>query len=60
VLATTFQSRRPGATDEDARRDGEERAALFERAGLREVRVEVLPLEPVAAVCVLGRRPVLD
>lgn len=58
TLATTFQSRRPGATDEEARRDGEQRAELFRAPGLEDVRVEVLRLQPVCAVCVLGRRPV--
>lgn len=57
TLAITFQSRRPGATDEDSRRAGEARAASLRAAGLEEVRVEVLPLAPVCAVCALGRRP---
>jgi ubiquinone/menaquinone biosynthesis C-methylase UbiE len=58
LLATTFQPRNPGATDEDARRNGEARAELFRRLGFSDVRVEVLSLEPVCAVCVLGRTPI--
>lgn len=57
TLATTFQSRRPGATDADVRRAGEERARLFVESGLRDVRMELLPLRPVCAVCVLGNAP---
>jgi len=58
TLAITFQSRKPGATDEDSRLGGEQRAKLLQAAGLTDVRVELLPLEPVCAVCVLGRRAV--
>jgi len=56
-IAVTFQSRRPGATHADSLRGGEETAERLRRAGFESVRVEVLPLEPVSAVCVLGRRP---
>jgi ubiquinone/menaquinone biosynthesis C-methylase UbiE len=55
-IAVTFQSRRPGATTADSKRGGAVVAAALERAGLESVRVETLPLEPVAAVCVLGCR----
>jgi SAM-dependent methyltransferase len=56
-LAVTFQSRRPGATSRDSERGGEELVRALRSAGLEDVRLEVLPLEPVAAVCALGRRP---
>jgi len=56
-LATTFQSRRPGATDAECREIGQQRADLFRRLGFTDVRMEVLPLEPVCAICVLGRTP---
>jgi len=55
-FAIGAQSRKPGATSEDSRRAGEEAAALLRAAGLDEVRVETLPLEPVAAVCAIGVR----
>jgi ubiquinone/menaquinone biosynthesis C-methylase UbiE len=55
-LALTFQSRRPGATSADSLRGGEETAAQLRGCGFEDVRVEVLPLAPVAAVCVLGTR----
>lgn len=57
TFAITFQSRKPGASDEDSRRGGEECAKQMREAGLVDVRVEILPLEPVCAVCVLGREP---
>lgn len=56
-MALTFQSRAPGATDAHSRRGGEELAARMRAAGLEGVRVETLPLAPVCAVCVQGRRP---
>jgi SAM-dependent methyltransferase len=55
-LAITFQSRRPGATDADSHEAGEQLAAQMRAVGLEDVRIEVLPLEPVCAVCVLGKR----
>ncbi len=54
LFATTLQSRKPAATDDDSRRGGEARAGILERLGFHDVRIEVLPLEPVC-VCVLGR-----
>lgn len=59
-LALTFQSRRPGASSADSLRGGEQAAALLARSGFVDVRVEVLPLAPVAAVCVIGSRPVAE
>lgn len=57
-IAVTFQSRRPGATSADSRRGGEEVAGRLRRLGFDNVRIDVLPLSPVAAVCVLAERPV--
>ncbi|MCP5071251.1 MAG: methyltransferase domain-containing protein [bacterium] len=56
-LAVTFQSRRAGATSAESKEGGERIAAALRRTGLSDVRVETLPMEPVAAVCVLGDRP---
>lgn len=56
-IAVTFQSRRPGATSADSRKGGAEIADALSRVGFDAVRTETLPMEPVAAVCVLGRRP---
>ena len=56
-IAVTFQSRRAGATSEDTAHGGATLAESLEAAGFAEVRVEVLPLEPVSAVCVIGIRP---
>lgn len=55
-MAITFQSRRARATDADSRAGGEALAGRLRAAGLVDVRMESLPLRPVCAVCVLGRR----
>jgi SAM-dependent methyltransferase len=57
TLALTFQPRNRGATSADARRGGERIAESLRAAGFLDVRVEVLPVRPVEAVCVLGRAP---
>lgn len=57
TIALTFQPRRRGATAEDARRGAERMAASLRSADFVEVRVEILPMAPVAAACVLGRAP---
>jgi len=56
-LAVAHQSRKPGATraDVDAAADAIEQR--LRKAGWEPERREILPLEPVAAVCVLARRP---
>jgi SAM-dependent methyltransferase len=56
-IAVTYQPRHPGASDADARRKGAELAALLGQTGFVQIRVETLPLAPVAAVCVLGEAP---
>jgi SAM-dependent methyltransferase len=55
-IALTVQPRQPGATDVHAARAGEALARHLREAGFRDVRVERLPLRPVAAVCALGVR----
>ncbi len=57
TLAITHQPRRPGANEDDVTRSIDEIEALFRTVGLEGIRHERLELEPVAAVCVLGRRP---
>lgn len=56
TLALTFQPRRRGATDEDARRAGERLSGSLVAAGFVDVVIEVLAMKPVSAVCVLGTR----
>ncbi len=56
-IAIAYQPRGPGSTDETAARAGREIAGHFEAAGFTEVRVETLPLKPVAVVCALGFSP---
>lgn len=57
VLAVTHQPRRPGATSADVLQSAAELETALAAAGLEPLRRETLPLEPVAAVCVLARRP---
>lgn len=57
TVATTYMPRHAGATPEDARRMADSLAATMEAAGFTGIRIETLPLEPVPAVAVLGRRP---
>ena len=57
TIALTFQPRRRGATNEDTRRGAERIAESLRAAGFLDVRVEVLPMRPVDAVCLLGRTP---
>src|SRR5262245_18778372 len=59
ILALTYQPRHASAKDADATRAGERLAELLRAAGLEDPRIELLPMKPVNAVCVLGRRPVL-
>ena len=55
-IALTIQPRARGATDADARRIGEALVQQVRAAGYREVRLELRPMQPVAAACVLGLR----
>jgi trans-aconitate methyltransferase len=57
TLALTMQPRSQGATNADALAAGERMAAALRVTGFVDVTVRTLPLKPVAAVCVLGRRP---
>ena len=56
-IAIVYQPRGPHASDETAARTGGEIAGHFTTAGLTDVRVETLALEPTAVVCVLGVSP---
>jgi len=58
VLAVTLQPRGGAPTDADVDRAAEKTRAALESAGLTDLTEHRLPLEPVAAVCVIGRRPV--
>ena len=55
-IALTMQPRSAKATDADAHRAGESMCEQLRAAGYRSVRLEVKPMEPVAAVCALGER----
>jgi hypothetical protein len=57
ALAVTHQPRHHGATAEDTIRVGDRIAADFRSAGFERIRVEVLEMEPLPAVCVIGFRP---
>jgi ubiquinone/menaquinone biosynthesis C-methylase UbiE len=54
VIAVTLQPRSRGATEADARQNGEEVARYLERAGFSQVRLEIRQMSPVAAACALA------
>ena len=56
TIALTFQPRSRGATNEDTRLGAERIAESLRAAGFGDVRAEILPMKPVDAVCVLGKR----
>jgi ubiquinone/menaquinone biosynthesis C-methylase UbiE len=56
-IAIAYQPRGPNSTDETAAEAGRELATQFSAAGLTDVRVETLELQPTNVVCVLGVRP---
>ena len=55
-VAVTHQPRQPRATHGDTTRDADRIAAALVAAGFGDVRVELLPMKPVDAACVLGVR----
>lgn len=55
-IALTVQPRAKGANLKDALRAGLLLTGQLEQAGFVKVRLEVLPLQPVAAVCALGEQ----
>ncbi|MFI5014273.1 MAG: class I SAM-dependent methyltransferase [Hyphomicrobiales bacterium] len=57
VAATTYQPRNQAPTREDALRMAREISRTMNEAGFVDMRIEELPIKPVPAVCVLGRRP---
>lgn len=56
LIATTYQPRHRQATRSDALRLAEAVEAHMDAAGFTALTIRELPLEPVPAVCVLGRR----
>jgi trans-aconitate methyltransferase len=56
VVATTYEPRQNNPTREDALRMAEEVTRSMGAVGFKELRTEELPLKPVCAICVLGRR----
>ncbi len=57
LIAITHQSRTRGATDADSANGAERIAADLHAAGLADVQIETLEMNPVNAACVLARRP---
>ncbi len=57
VLAVTFQPRGSAPTEADVDRAATRTAGVLREAGFTDLEEHRLPLEPVAAVCVLARRP---
>lgn len=56
-VATTYQPRHRGATDDDARRYAARLVAEMQTAGFVDCRIEENPRFGVLAVCVLGHAP---
>jgi ubiquinone/menaquinone biosynthesis C-methylase UbiE len=57
VIALTLQPRSRNATADDTRAAAGRMSASLQAAGFGEVRTELLDMAPVAAACVLGRKP---
>jgi ubiquinone/menaquinone biosynthesis C-methylase UbiE len=55
TFAVTFQPRGKEPTDEKAAAFAENVARLLENSGLKHIRIEKLPLDPVCAMCFLGK-----
>jgi SAM-dependent methyltransferase len=56
LLATTYQPRHSGAQTKDAFKFAEHLCGVMTGLGFIDIRIEQLPLHPIPAVCVLGRR----
>ena len=56
LLATTYQPRHSGAQTSDAFKFADRLKDDLHQLGFVDIRTEQLPLNPVPAVCVLGRR----
>jgi SAM-dependent methyltransferase len=57
ALAVTFQPRGRSPTDADVDRAAAKTRTVLAAAGLSDLTEHRLPLEPVAAVCLIGRKP---
>lgn len=57
TIAVTFQPRGSEPTEAKALAFADRVSGLLESVGLEAPRTEILPLEPVCAVCVLARKP---
>ena len=55
-LALTNQPRGDGASNESSMELGRRNARLLEAIGLKKIRVEVLPLRPVAVTCAMAEK----
>lgn len=60
IVASTYQPRHKKPTRADAYRMADEVMQAMAACGFRAIRVEELPLRPVPAICVLGRKQVQD
>jgi hypothetical protein len=56
VVATTYMPRGPNAAPEQADAMASKISAALREAGFEQISVRRLPLEPMPAICVLGRR----
>jgi SAM-dependent methyltransferase len=56
-LAVTFQPRGKAPTEDDVDRAAAKTRMMLEAAGFEDLQEHRLPLDPVSAVCLIGRRP---
>jgi ubiquinone/menaquinone biosynthesis C-methylase UbiE len=57
IVAIAHQPRNKGATDDDTIKAGERISQRLVASGFQEVRVELRRMNPVSAVCVIGKNP---
>lgn len=60
IVATTYMPRGPNAAPDQADAMASRICAALRASGFDRVRAQRLPLEPMPAICVLGRRPQSD
>lgn len=57
IVAIVHQPRNKGATEDDTIKSGERISQRLVASGFQEVRIELKRMNPVSAVCVIGKNP---
>jgi ubiquinone/menaquinone biosynthesis C-methylase UbiE len=60
IVATTYMPRGPNAAPDQADAMASRISAALRAAGFDELQIRRLPVQPMPAICVLGRRPAID